>query len=111
VKCLFPQAVESSFFWLDGSLGRRLSCDWKGRALYRIELGEQTFFLSRSGSESLLRHLRMLLFGRMPCCGALREVQMLQQMKSAGFAVMESVAWGQQRIRGGLVRGFLLVRE
>ena len=53
----------------------------------------------------------MIFFGHCPRCGALREVCMIQRLKSAGFAVMEPVAWGQEWVNGFRFRGFLLVRE
>jgi tRNA A-37 threonylcarbamoyl transferase component Bud32 len=98
-------------FWLDSEAGTLVSKDTEGRELRRLEADDEVFFLKRSGTESLLRHLRMILFGFFPRCGALREVYLIQRLKSAGFAVMEPVAWGQERVKGFQFRGFLLVRK
>jgi len=107
---LFPQGDQLSF-WLDSDIGIPVSKDHDGREMRRIESGGQSFFLKRSGNESLLRHLRMLCWFCRPQSNALREVKMLLTLQSAGFAVMEPVAWGEEWIGWFKVRGFLLVRE
>lgn len=111
VKAQFLPDGGNLDFWLESNTGTLVSKDLSGRNLRRIEAGGQIFFLKRSGPESLLRHMRMILFGHCPRCRALREVYMIQRLKSAGFAVMEPVAWGQEWAKGFRFRGFLLVRK
>lgn len=111
VKSQFLPNGGNLSFWLESEAGTLVSKDPNGRELRRIEADDQVFFLKRSGTESLLRHLRMILFGHCPRCGALREVYMIQRLQSAGFAVMEPVAWGQEWAHGFRFRGFLLVRR
>lgn len=110
LRSLFPQGDQLSF-WLDGNIGIPISKDHDGREMRRIEAGGQSFFLKRSGNESLLRHLRMLCWFCRPQSDVLLEVKMLLTLRSAGFAVMEPVAWGEESIGWFKVRGFLLVRE
>lgn len=110
IAAVFPEG-ESLSFWLNEPIGELISKDRAGRELRRIKQGERVFFLKRSGKESLARHMRMLAFGHRPKCGALREVELLLSLKSAGFAAMEPVAWGQRREGGLFASGFLLIRN
>jgi len=107
---LFPEGGRPDF-WLDGCPGTIISQEADGRELIRIEADGQTFFLKRSGRESLWRHLRMLSFCCRPVSGALREVRILRLLRRAGFAAMEPVAWGQEKTGFLQVRGFLLTRR
>jgi tRNA A-37 threonylcarbamoyl transferase component Bud32 len=110
VKPLFPKG-DNLDFWLDDEIGVMFNKGSKGRQLRWVEAGGQKFLLKRLDKESLLRQMRLLLFGLRPVCGSLREVWMLQELQTAGFKTMEPVAWGQRRIRGFTVRGFLFVRK
>jgi hypothetical protein len=69
----------------------------------------QQLFLKRIGREPLGTLLRMLVFGRRPRSGPLREKMMIDALVSAGLPVMRALAWGEERHFGLPVRGFLLV--
>lgn len=94
-------------------VGELLDHDKGGRELRRITLpvngGSQPLFLKRIGHEPLRVVLRMLLFGRKPRCGPLREKLMIDALTAAGLPVMRALAWGEERRFGLPVRGFLLV--
>jgi hypothetical protein len=95
------------------SVGELLDHDKGGRELRRITLpvngGPRQFFLKRIGRLPLRVVLRMLLFGRKPRCGPLREKLMIDALSAAGLPVMRALAWGEERRFGLPVRGFLLV--
>ena len=94
-------------------VGELLDRDKGGRELRRITIpvhgGSQQLFLKRIGREPLGVLLRMLLFGRIPRCGPLREKMMIDALTAANLPVMGALAWGEERRFGLPVRGFLLV--
>ncbi|MDX9710849.1 MAG: lipopolysaccharide kinase InaA family protein [Trichloromonas sp.] len=94
-------------------VGELLDRDKGGRELRRITIpvhgGSQQLFLRRIGREPLGVLLRMLLFGRIPRCGPLREKMMIDALTAASLPVMGALAWGEERRFGLPVRGFLLV--
>jgi hypothetical protein len=53
----------------------------------------------------------MLLFGRWPCSGPIRELRMLENLQQCGFATMRQAAYGEKRFLGWPVGGFLVVEE
>ena len=70
------------------------------------------FYLKREeGEPAWKRCLPMFLRGMRLHSGPLREVRLLQLLRSKGFLAMEPVAWGEQRLLGIPLRGFLVVRE
>jgi tRNA A-37 threonylcarbamoyl transferase component Bud32 len=69
------------------------------------------FYIKRCGADATSVYLRMLLYGRRPRSSALRELQLLQILRSSGFLTMEPVAWGEESLFGIPLRGFLVVRE
>ena len=78
----------------------------------RLVLGDgEVFFQKRIGPEPNLKHVSRLIYGYRPRSGALRELQMLQVLRKAGFLTMEPVVWGEQRRFGRPLRGLLIVRE
>ena len=94
-------------------VGELLDRDKGGRELRRLTIpvhgGSQQLFLKRIGREPLGVLLRMLLFGRKPRCGPLREKLMIDALTAANLPVMGALAWGEERRFGLPVRGFLLV--
>ncbi len=98
---------------LEGAVGELLDADGQGRELRRLKIDWQgksrSFYLKRVGTEPAGKLLRMLVYGRKPSSGPIRELMMIQALQDAGIDVMRPVAWGEER-RGGMpVRGFLLV--
>lgn len=95
-------------------VGKLLDHDKGGRELRRITLpvngSSQQLFLKRIGREPLRVVLRMLLFGRKPRSGPLREKMMIDALTAANLPVMGVLAWGEERRFGLPVRGFLLVQ-
>jgi len=70
------------------------------------------FYLKREEGEPVWKKcVPMFLRGLRPHSGPLREVRLLQMLRSNGFLAMEPVAWGEQRLLGVPLRGFLVVRE
>lgn len=69
------------------------------------------FYLKQTGRKPFKYYLRTLLCGHISHTGALRELKMLQELRSAGFLTMEPVAWGERRRFGFPVSGALVVRE
>jgi len=100
---------------MTASVGELMSREKGGRELRRLTLagpvGPERYYLKRLGRESALLALRMVLFGRRPRSGPLRELELLKRLRSAGFAAMEAVAWGEQSRCGLPLGGFLVVRE
>lgn len=96
-------------------VGELLNCEGGGRELRLLETehrGEkQRFFLKRLGREPFPKLLQVLLFGRWPCSGPVRELQMLNRLNDAGFATMRPVAFGERRLFGWPIGGFLLTEE
>ena len=96
-------------------VGESLSTGKQGRELRRLTLSDngdaRRFYVKRLGAEPARLHLRSLFFARRPRSGPLREQLLLQELHAAGFAVMESVAWGEARFYGLPREGFLVVRE
>jgi len=77
----------------------------------RIEERPSDVYYLKRGSALAPRHLlRPLLFGHWPRSGPLRELEMLQQLRSNRFPTMEPVAWGERRVLGIPRQGFLLVK-
>lgn len=110
---LAPAGLDSFQALMAAPVGELLDHDKGGRELRRITLpvngGSQQLFLKRIGREPLQIVLRMLLFGRKPRCGPLREKLMIDALTAAGLPVMRALAWGEERRFGLPVRGFLLV--
>lgn len=100
---------------MSAPLGELLDGDGTGRELRRIanpaEHGPRHLYLKRIGPEPLGGLLRMLVFGRLPRCGPLREKMLIDALTAAGLPVMRPVAWGEERRFGLPTRGFLLVEE
>lgn len=96
-------------------VGEPLSLDGNGRELRRISIEAEgvrrTFYLKRIGREPFAKLAQMLLFGCRPRSGPLRELRLLQELQQAGFATMRQVAWGEKRLLGWPVGGFLLVEQ
>jgi hypothetical protein len=96
-------------------VGKLFNREEGGRELRLLETenqGEkQRFFLKRLGREPFIKLLQMLLFGRWPRSGPIRELQMLNRLNEAGFATMRPVAFGERRFFGWPVGGFLLAEE
>lgn len=94
-------------------VGELLDHDKGGRELRRLTIPvhgcSQQLFLKRIGREPLGVLLRMLLFGRKPRCGPLREKLMIDALTAANLPVMRALAWGEERRFGLPTRGFLLV--
>jgi tRNA A-37 threonylcarbamoyl transferase component Bud32 len=87
---------------------------WQSEATKVVRLpvtADQGCYLKRCGRESLKHLLRPLLFFRRPCSMAMRELLMLQALRQAGFPAMEPLAWGERRVLGIPVSGFLVVNE
>lgn len=80
---------------------RRISISKNGQTRY--------VFLKRIGREPLGILLRMLVFGRKPCSGPLREKMLIDSLTKAGIPVMRPLAWGEERRYLLPVKGFLLV--
>ncbi len=95
--------------------GKLLGREGGGRELRLLETehqGEkQRFFLKRLGREPFVKLVQMLLFGRWPRSGPVRELQMLNRLNDAGFPTMRPVAFGERRLFGWPMDGFLLVEE
>lgn len=84
----------------------------EGTKVMRVPVtADRGCYLKRCGRESLRHLLRPLLFFRRPCSMAMRELQMLQALRQAGFPAMEPLAWGERRVLGIPVGGFLVVNE
>ena len=101
---------------MHGALGDMVSCASDRRKLYRLSLVDrdgqrQCFYLKRMTGEPAIWLLKSLLAGRRPYCGPIRELQLLTALRSAGFAVMRPVAWGEARRNGLPQGGFLVVAE
>lgn len=116
IRSVFAERDLASYDALmTGDVGQLLGCDPGGRELRRITLGDEAdgvrFYLKRLGREPLLRLLRMCLYGHRPRSGPLREWLLLDRLRAAGFATMAPVAWGERRLLGWPLEGFLLVRE
>jgi tRNA A-37 threonylcarbamoyl transferase component Bud32 len=116
VRPLFQQnGVADMDTLMKGEIGVMLSKGRGGREVLRLELqeGDQParFFLKRRGPEPLWRLLRLIACMRRPWSGPMRELLLLQQLRAAGFAAMEPVAWGERRRFGVPTSGFLVVRE
>ncbi len=98
---------------MDEPVGELLDDSEGSRQLRRISIfsnGQpRQLFLKRIGREPLGTLLRMLVFGRKPRSGPLREKMMIDALASAGLPVMRALAWGEERRFGLPVRGFLLV--
>lgn len=94
-------------------IGETVVLDKEGCQVRRISLkhdGEdKTFYLKRIALESRIKAMRMAIYGRRPRSGAIREQMMLSHLNAAGFATMGAVAWGEERLFGIPLRGFLLV--
>lgn len=71
----------------------------------------EAFYVKRTGKEPLQVSMRVLLRGLRPRSAALRELLLLQKLRAAGFLAMDPVAWGERRVLGWPVVGFLVVRE
>ena len=99
---------------LEGPVGEVVSSE-PGREVRRLRLAgggsEEVLYLKRRGRESWWRLLGMLvIYGRRPCSGPLRERALVRALSAAGFATMEPVAWGERRVLGMPIAGFLLVK-
>ena len=102
---------------LEGPVGGVVSSE-PGREVRLLRLaggeersGEEVLYLKRRGRESWWRLLGMLvIYGRRPCSGPLRERALVRALSAAGFATMEPVAWGERRVLGMPIAGFLLVK-
>jgi len=95
-------------------VGELLDRNSEGRELRRITIPAENgtpryLFLKRIGREPLGVLLRMLVFGRRPRCGPLREKMMIDALTAVGLPVMRALAWGEERRFGLPARGFLLV--
>ncbi len=77
-------------------LGKQVSKEATGREVRRLTLTHEGrkkhFFLKRVGFESPVKCLRMLLYGKRPRSGAVRERMMLSSLKAAGLPAMNVVA-------------------
>ncbi|MFH2045189.1 MAG: lipopolysaccharide kinase InaA family protein [Pseudomonadota bacterium] len=98
---------------MDEPVGELLVKGKELRQLRRISISQngQTrhLFLKRIGREPIGILLRMLVFGRKPCSGPLREKMLIDSLTKAGIPVMRSLAWGEERKYCLPVKGFLLV--
>jgi hypothetical protein len=101
--------------FMAGPAGELLDSEKGGRQLRLLQTkhqGEmQRFFLKRLGREPFTKLVQMLLFGRWPSSGPIRELHMLNRLNEAGFATMRPVAFGERRFFGWPLGGFLLVEE
>lgn len=96
----------------DAAAFERISLSQDGtHDVWRVVLGNERFYLKRRWNEKPGSLLRMLFFGRRSVSGPLREAKLAGILRDAGFAVMEPVAYGEQRGNFLPVRGFLLTRE
>lgn len=101
---------------MNAPVGTLVSAPQDRRRLYRLELVDlhgkcRRFYLKRMSGEPVLPMLKSLVSGRLPHCGPVRELQLLQALDRNGFAVMEPVAWGEGHRCGLPVGGFLVVAE
>jgi hypothetical protein len=101
--------------FVEKPVGELISRDHKGRELRRISIevdgSVRVFYLKRMGREPIAKLAHMLLFGRWPCSGPIRELRMLENLQQEGFATMRQAAYGEKRILGWPVGGFLMVEE
>ncbi len=88
-----------------GGLNNGGRCD-----VQRFSADGLKFYIKSSLRVTFAVQLRLLLLGRANC-GPLREKRLLDRLRAAGFATMEPVAWGEKRICGLPVSGFLVVKE
>lgn len=93
---------------MSANVGTLLSSEKGGRQVRRLELDGQTFYLKRLGHESPM--ISMLLFGCWPRSGPIRELMLLRRLSSAGFPSMVPVAWGERKVLGLPMGGFIVVR-
>lgn len=96
--------------WMTGDIGEVVS-KTPTSEVRRVKLDREEFFVKRRSGESAWRLLGMLMFGRRPMSGPIRELHLVNSLADAGFAVMEPVAWGESRVVGIPKEGFLVVRR
>jgi len=98
-----------------GDVGTLLWQKKEGRELRLLTLTDgnshELFYLKRQKREPVSRLIGVCLSGHRPHSGPLRELAALNHLRQAGFAVMEPVAWGEQRWCGLPVAGFLVVKS
>jgi hypothetical protein len=104
------QGLHDFSSWMSGEIGEAVSksqtCEVR-----RVIVGGEEFFLKRRSGEAALRLLGLLMLGRRPMSGPIRELQLVNALTRAGFPVMEPVAWGESRVVGIPQQGFLVVRS
>ena len=82
------------------------------RTLYlSIDGQRRKYFLKKKGSQSLRVVLQAWLRFQNPLSATARELMLLELMRQEGIPVMSPVAWGEQRILGCSITGFILVEE
>lgn len=85
------------------------------RDVRRLELeveGERRrYFLKQGRREALSATFAALRLRRPPRAAGLRERQLVERFRTHGIPVMRPVAWGERRLLGWPVSGFILVEE
>ncbi len=103
---LEPQFAESGLNSFDALM------EGSGKVQRTVLRDGSVFYLKREEGEPVWKKcVPMFLRGLRPHSGPLREVRLLQLLRANGFLAMEPVAWGEQRLLGIPLRGFLVVRE
>jgi len=95
--------------WMSGELGELVSKSGSSE-VRRVVLDGEELYLKRRYDESAIRLLESVCFMRLPMSGAIRELAVVQALASAGFPVMEPIAWGEARVACIPKKGFLVVR-
>ena len=82
------------------------------RSLYLTVAGHRRkYFLKQAGVESLRGVLKAWRRLQAPHSSAFRELLILELFRDQGIPAMNAVAWGERKVFGWPVRGFLLVEE
>jgi lipopolysaccharide kinase (Kdo/WaaP) family protein len=82
------------------------------RTLYLDIAGEKRkYFLKQAGVQPIQLVLKAWSKFQLPCSDTARELLILELFRAHGIPVMSPVAWGECRVLGWSVRGFILVEE
>lgn len=95
--------------WMSGEIGELVSKSGASE-VRRVIVGDEVFFLKRRTSEPVMKLLGLLLFGRRPMSGPIRELHLVRALERKNFPVMKPVAWGESRAGCVPRQGFLVVR-
>jgi hypothetical protein len=82
------------------------------RSLYLTVAGHRRkYFLKQAWGESIRGVLKALCRHQAPHSSAIRELFIIELFRDQGIPVMNAVAWGEHKVFGWPVAGFLLVEE